>query len=144
MGKTLYLSFYRKSTKRGIFCNQDVCKCTKERTRRHQAPVAEEDFSKPYNDTGLSIKQVRIKAEEGIIRRRKSIAEHPFGTIKRGIGRRILFNPWITHYDRGIFLTFPACNLKRVINTGLPKADGMPGRAGSPQAGDYRRACRFR
>jgi hypothetical protein len=53
--------------------------------RHHQVPVAEEDFSKPCNDAGLSVKQVRIKADKEIIGQRKSIVEHPFGTIKRGM-----------------------------------------------------------
>jgi hypothetical protein len=88
MGKTLYPSFYKKSAKQGVYCNREACggcgcKCTKEEIRRHQVPMAEEDSSKSYNDTGLSVKQVRIKADKGIVRRRKSIVEHPFGTIKR-------------------------------------------------------------
>jgi hypothetical protein len=77
-------SFYKKSTKHGVYCNREACKgcgckCTKEEIRRHQVPVVEKDFSKPCNDAGLSVKQVRIKADKGIVGRRKSIVEHPLG-----------------------------------------------------------------
>jgi hypothetical protein len=70
MGKTPYPSFYKKSAEHGVYCNREACKecgCkrAKEEIRRHQVPVAEEDFSKPRNDEGLSVKQVRIKADKG-------------------------------------------------------------------------------
>jgi hypothetical protein len=69
MEKTPYPSFYRKSIKRGMYCTREACKgygckCTKEGILRHQVPMAEEDFSKPCNDVGLSVKQMRIKAVE--------------------------------------------------------------------------------
>jgi hypothetical protein len=121
MGKTLYPSFYRKFTKQGVFYNREACKgcgckCTKEGMQGHQGPVTEEDFSKPCNDTGLSVKQVRIKADEGIIRRRKSIVEHPFETIKRGMEAGYYLTRGLRTVTGEFSLTFPAYNLKRIIN----------------------------
>jgi hypothetical protein len=121
MGKTRYPSFYRKSTKHGAYCNRDACrecgcKCTKEEIRRHQVPVAEEDFSKPCNDAGLSVKQVRIKADKRIVGQRKSIVEHPFGTIKRGMDAGYCLTRRLRKVTGEFSLTFPACNLKRVTN----------------------------
>jgi hypothetical protein len=51
MGKTLYPSFYKKSTKQGVYCNREACtgcgcKCTKEGIRRHQVPVGKRIFQK--------------------------------------------------------------------------------------------------
>jgi hypothetical protein len=56
MGKTLYPSFYKKAARQGVFYNREackncVCKCTREtRWRRHQVPMAEEDFSHCYKE----------------------------------------------------------------------------------------------
>jgi hypothetical protein len=78
--------------------------------------MAEEDFSKSYNDTGLSVKQVRIKADKGIVGQRKSIVEHPFGTIKRGMDAGYCLTRGIRTVTGEFSLTFLAYNLKRVIN----------------------------
>jgi hypothetical protein len=78
--------------------------------------VVEEDFSKPCNDTGLSVKQVRIKADKGIVRRRKSIVGHPFGTIKRGMDAGYCLTRGLRNVTGEFSLTFLAYNLKRVIN----------------------------
>jgi len=45
--------------------------------------MKEEDFSKEYNEKGFIARQKRIKADKEIVRQRKSIVEHPFGTVKR-------------------------------------------------------------
>jgi hypothetical protein len=121
MGKTLYPYFYKKSAKRGVYRNREACegcgcKCAKEEIRRHQVPMAEEDFSKSYNDTGLSVKQVRIKADKGMVRRRKSIVEHPFGTIQRGMDAGYCLTRGLRNVTGEFSLTFLAYNLKRVIN----------------------------
>ena len=48
-------------------------------------PMAGSAFSASYNERGLSVRQVRIKAARSTMKERKSIVEHPFGTIKRVI-----------------------------------------------------------
>jgi hypothetical protein len=77
--------------------------------------MAEEDFPKSYNDTGLSVKQIRIKADKGIIRERKGIVEHPFGTIKRGMDAGYCLTGGIRNVSGEFSLTFLAYNIKRVI-----------------------------
>jgi hypothetical protein len=39
-----------------------------------------------HNDQGLSVKQVRIRADRLLEKERESIVEHPFGRIKRAMG----------------------------------------------------------
>jgi hypothetical protein len=53
--------------------------------------MPEPAFSKIYNDQGLSVKQVRIRADRTLVKERKSIVEHPFGTIKRAMDGGIVF-----------------------------------------------------
>jgi hypothetical protein len=60
--------------------------CTKEsRGRRYEVPILESGFSKTYNDQGLSVNQVRIRADRSLEKERERIVEHPFGTIKRAM-----------------------------------------------------------
>jgi hypothetical protein len=121
-GKTLYPSFYKNATGQGVFNNREACKtcgytCTKEkRGRRHQVPMAAADFSKVYDDSGLSIKQMRMRPDQGIIKQRKSIVEHPFGTIKRGMEAGYCLTRGLRNVAGEFSLTFLAYNLKRVIN----------------------------
>jgi transposase len=122
MGKTLYPSFYKKSTGQGVFSNREACKncgctCTKERRgRRHQVPMAAEDFSKVYDATGLVVKQIRSRPDQGILKQRKSIVEHPFGTIKRGMEAGYCLTRGLRNVTGEFSLTFLAYNVKRVIN----------------------------
>jgi hypothetical protein len=53
--------------------------------------MPEPAFSKTYNDQGLSVKQVRIRADRTLVKERESIVEHPFGTIKRAMEGGIVF-----------------------------------------------------
>jgi hypothetical protein len=78
--------------------------------------MAEEDFSQVCNDTGLWVKQMRIKADKEIIRQRKSIVEHPFGTIKRSIDAGYCLTRGLRNVAGEFSLTFLAYNIKRVIN----------------------------
>jgi hypothetical protein len=45
--------------------------------------MSEEEFSKSCNEADLFVTQIRITPDKEIIRQRKSIVEHPFGTITR-------------------------------------------------------------
>lgn len=122
MGKVLYPRFYRKTSGHGVFynheaCKECTCKCTREaRGRRYHVPMKEPDFSKIYDDKNLSVRQIRIVPDKEIIRQRKAIAEHPFGTIKRNMDAGYCLMKGL-HYVTGEFaLTFLAYNLKRAIN----------------------------
>ena len=43
------------------------------------------EFKKEFNDEGLHIKQITITPDKALLRRRKELSEHPFGTIKRSM-----------------------------------------------------------
>ena len=64
------------------------------------------NFSKKFNDEGLQVKQVRLVADKNIISQRKSIAEHPFGTIKRNMDAGYLLTKGIDNVRGELSLTF--------------------------------------
>jgi len=78
--------------------------------------MAKENFSKEYNDQGLSVKQIRIKPDKEIIKQRKSIVEHPFRTIKRNMDSGYCLTKGLKNVLGEFSLTFLAYNLKRAIN----------------------------
>ena len=122
MGKMLYPQFYKKSKGLAIFfnttaCNECSCRCTKEvRAFRHEVRMKEEDFSKEYNDKDLTVKQVHIKPETEIYRQRKSLCEHPFGTIKRSMDAGYCLLKGKANVTAEFSIIFLAYNIKRVIN----------------------------
>jgi len=128
MGNVLYPNFHKK-TKRtkgggvGVFSNYDacqrcVCKCTTDARGRykHQVPMEKSAFSKTYNDKDLLVKQIRIKPDKTKIKQRKSIVEHPFGTIKRGMDSGYCLTKGLKNVLGEFSLAFLAYNIKRVIN----------------------------
>ena len=124
MGNILYPRFYKKTRGQGVFynrgaCEQCTCKCTKEkegRGLRHFHRLAQEEFAKPYNDKDLTVKQIRIKADKKIMKHRKSIVEHPFGTVKRAMDGGYCLTKGLKNVRGEFSLIFLAYNLKRVIN----------------------------
>jgi hypothetical protein len=121
MGNILYPSGYDKSNgirfKNNEACKQCACRCTKkEKNFSHHVRLAREKFSKEYNDKDLSVKQVRIKPDADLIKQRKSIAEHPFGTVKQNMNARNCLTKGIKNVTGEFSLTFLAYNLKRAIN----------------------------
>jgi len=122
MGKALHPGFYKKAKGHGVFynykaCKLCTCKCTNEvRGRRYQVPMAEADFSKIYDDKNLCVKKIRIAPNEEISRQRKSIVEHPFGTIKRNMDAGYCLTKGFENVSGEFSLAFLAYNLKRAIN----------------------------
>jgi len=122
MGKVLYPGFYKKSKGHGAFynysaCKKCACKCTKEtRGQRYQVPMAESNFSKLYDDKDLYVKQIRIAPNRELIKQRKSIVEHPFGTVKRNMDASYCLTKGLRNVSGEFSLAFLAYNLKRVIN----------------------------
>jgi len=126
MGNVLYPAFHtthKKKGSRGVFhnypaCIQCTCKCTTNARGRtkYQISMAKENFSKEYNDQNLTVKQVRIKPDKEIIKQRKSIVEHPFGTIKRAMDTGYCLTKGLTNVAGEFSLTFLAYNVKRAIN----------------------------
>ena len=78
--------------------------------------MAEGDFSKEYNDTDLVVKQIHIKPDKETYRKRKSLSEHPFGTIKCAMDARYCLTKGKHRVSGEFALIFFAYNLKRVIN----------------------------
>jgi hypothetical protein len=122
MGKVLYPGFYKKEKKQGVFhngaaCKSCTCRCTKEkRGKRHEVPMKEGDFSENYDDAKLYVKKIKIKADKEINSQRKSIVEHPFGTIKRGMDAAYCLTKGILKVTGEFSLTFLAYNIKRAVN----------------------------
>jgi len=122
MGKTLYPAFYKKAKGEAVFQNTEACKtcacrCTKEkRAFRYQFVMNENDFNKAYNDNELYVRQVFIKPKKEFYDQRKSISEHPFGTIKRAMDGGYCLTKGIVKTTGEFALMFLAYNLKRVIN----------------------------
>ena len=122
MGHVLYPGYYKEKMGQGVFYNSKACKgctnrCTKQARRRdYCVRMAASEFTKTYDDKGIKVKQVRIKADKEIVKQRKSIVEHPFGTIKRGMDAGYCLLKGKRKVRGEMSLTFLAYNLKRAIN----------------------------
>ncbi|MDR2571161.1 MAG: IS1182 family transposase [Oscillospiraceae bacterium] len=122
MGKVLYPGHYKESKGEAVFHNTEACKtctcrCTKqEGAFRYQFVMNKDDFSQEYNDEDLTVKQIHIKPKKEIYEQRKSIVEHPFGTIKRSMDGSYCLLKGKEKVKGEFSLTFLAYNLKRVIN----------------------------
>jgi transposase len=122
MGKTLYPKHYKKSKGEAVFFNKEACetcpcRCTKEkRAFRYQFVMAESDFTQDCNDKDLHVKQIHIKPKKEIYDLRKSLSEHPFGTIKRNMDAGYCLLKGKKKVRGEFSLIFLAYNLKRVIN----------------------------
>jgi len=121
MGNVLYPSSY-DNVNGGIFhnfkaCRKCLCKCT-EKTKGffHHVRMPRENFSREYNDQDLAVKQVLIKPDKEKIIQRKSIVEHPFGTVKKSMDAGYCLTKGIKNVTGEFSLTFLAYNLKRAIN----------------------------
>ena len=122
MGNVLYPGYYKKSNGEAVFRNAQACKtctcrCTTEtRDFRYQVTMDASDFTTDYNDKELAVKQVHIKPSEEIYKQRKSLSEHPFGTVKRAMDGGYCLTKGKRKVSCEFSLIFLAYNLKRVIN----------------------------
>jgi transposase len=122
MGKVLYPKHYKKSKGEAVFFNNEACetcpcRCTKEkRAFRYQFVMAESDFTQDCNDEGLRVKQIHIKPDKEIYAQRKSLSEHPFGTIKRNMDAGYCLMKGKPKVTGEFSLVFLAYNLKRAVN----------------------------
>jgi hypothetical protein len=122
MGNILYPRSYRSSKGAGIYSNKKACKgcphrdSCKEYDRELQVKMLHSDFTKEYDAEGLHIKQITYKPDKTLLKRRKTIVEHPFGTIKRGMAFEHCLMKGLDNVRGEFALTFLAYNLKRVIN----------------------------
>lgn len=121
MGKIMYPGCYKKVEKSARFynghaCATCTCRCTDAKYRTFDIRMKKSNFSKNFDDKNLYIKKVHINTDSEIIRKRKGIVEHPFGTIKRGMDAGYLLTKGIKNVTGEFSLVFLAYNLKRVIN----------------------------
>ena len=122
MGKVLYPRFYKQSTGQAIYhnsaaCKTCMCRCTTmKRGLCYELVKAEADFTLEHSDAGIMIRQVHIKPQKEIYKQRKSLSEHPFGTIKRSMDAGYCLVKGKRKVRGEFSLIFLAYNLKRVIN----------------------------
>ena len=121
MGKILYPSSFNKKKKEARFLNKKACnrcdsKCCKSKHKFFSKRMKQKDWSKSYNDQDLKIKQVTVKRDLSILKKRKAIVEHPFGTIKRAFDSGYCLTKGLNNVVGEFSLTFLAYNLKRAIN----------------------------
>lgn len=64
----------------------------------------------------LYLKKIQISQNKEIARKRKSIIEHVFGTVKRNLGISYLLMKGRQKAEGEISLAFLAFNIKRAIN----------------------------
>jgi len=78
--------------------------------------MPESDFSREYDDKDLHFKQIVYIVDKTLLRKRKTIVEHPFGTVKRHMNAAYCLLKGIEKVQGEFALTFLAYNMKRVIN----------------------------
>lgn len=121
LGQVLYPHGMNNNKQIAKYYNCKACgsckhKCTVSRYKIAERQVSASEFSKVYDDSNLYVRQVKVKADRKIIRRRKSIIEHTFGTIKRALGISYLLLCGKEKVTGEISLAFTAFNMKRAIN----------------------------
>jgi len=122
MGKCLLPTTYRKSRGVAIYASPKACnRCTKNcvngtSAKKFERTMKIEEFSRDYNDKELYLKQVKVYRDRKLLRRRKAIVEHPFGTIKKAMNSGYCLMRGIDNVRGEFSLTFLAYNMKRAIN----------------------------
>ena len=122
MGCILYPRSYRKSTNVAVYSNAKACRACPHRKnckpydRELKVKMPACEFSKEYNDEGLRVKQITYSPDKSLLQKRKEIAEHPFGTIKRQMDASYCLLKGVVNVAGEFALTFLAYNLKRAIN----------------------------
>ena len=121
MGQLLYPGNYKCKKQVALFYNTKACshcpqKCTTYRFKRFEIIMPPGTFRKEYNADGLRLKQLRVGNDWEIVKQRKCIVEHPFGTIKRVMGFDHCLLKGIPNVSGEFSLTFLAYNMKRAIN----------------------------
>jgi len=122
MGNILYPCSYRSSKRVGIYSNKKACKdcphrdSCKEYDKELQVKMIPSEFTVEYDTDGLHVKQIVYKPDKTLLKRRKAIVEHPFGTVKRSMDSAYCLMKGLEHVRGEFALTFLAYNLKRAIN----------------------------
>lgn len=120
-GEILYPSNYHKRNQTARYMNYRAChrcqhKCIPGDRRTAEICCSPSEFSKEYDDTNLTVRQIHVRADPNLVRKRKSIIEHVFGTVKRDLGISYLLLRGRKKVTGEISLAFTAFNMKRAIN----------------------------
>ena len=121
MGQVLHPRYYKKRIGKAIFynckaCTKCSCKCTSGAFSQFEILMPEASFSREFDVQNLHIRQIHISPDPKIIKQRKCIVEHPFGTVKRSMDAGYCLTKGLTNVSGEFSLTFLAYNFKRVIN----------------------------
>lgn len=122
MGKCLLPTTYRKTRGVAVYASAKACNhCTKNcvngtTSKKFERTMKIEEFSREYNADDLYLKQITVKRDKKLLRRRKAIVEHPFGTLKRTMDSGYCLMKGIDNVRGEFSLTFLAYNMKRAIN----------------------------
>lgn len=121
MGHVLAPMHYKNGGRMAIHynynaCQNCTCRCTKTKYRQFGIRMKKSEFSKSHNADNLFVKQVHIMPAPEITDRRKELAEHPFGTIKRSMDADYVLTRGLPGVTGEFSLVFLAYNLKRAIN----------------------------
>lgn len=121
MGEVLYPGSYRKKRHIARYYNTKACakctqKCTSARFAEGEVVMKKHEFSKKYDDGDLKLKQIDYVPDKQLLKRRKSLSEHPFGIVKRGMGADYLLLKRISGATAEMAFIYLAFNMKRAIN----------------------------
>lgn len=121
MGEILYPRNYRRARRVARFYNINACancvqKCTIARFNLGEVVMEKYEFSKEFNDKDLKIKQINYVPDKQLLKKRKSLSEHPFGIVKRCLGVDYLLMKRFSGVTAEMALAYLAFNMKRVIN----------------------------
>lgn len=121
LGKILYPGSYRKDRGVAKFYNSNACKgctckCTTAKINFGEVSIPKEKFSKEYNDKNLKLKQIHYIPDKKLLKKLKTLSEHPFGVVKRCLGADYLLLKRFKGVTAEMSFAFLAFNLKRAIN----------------------------
>ena len=121
MGEILYPAAYRTAKHSAKFNNFRKCRlckhrCTTATAKQFEVWMLPSEFSKEYNIENLHVKQVRIKPNKELLKQRKCLSEHPFGTVKRAFHADYLLTKGLTLTDGEFALAFLIFNMKRALS----------------------------
>ncbi len=127
MGRVLPPMHYKNGQRMAVYynfnaCQNCTCRCTKSKYRQFAVRMKKVDFTKEHNADNLFVKHVHIAPDPKITDRRKELAEHPFGTIKRAMDAGYVLTRGLQKVTGEFSLAFLAYNLKRAINILGPQA----------------------
>lgn len=121
MGEVLYPGNYRKKRHVARYYHTKACakctqKCTCARYAVGEVAMKKREFSKAYDDKNLKLKQIHYVPDKRLLKRRKSLSEHPFGIVKRDMGVDYVLLKRICGVTAEMAFTYLAFNMKRAIN----------------------------